>query len=102
MTTISARVEDSLKDTAEDIATSLGLSLSAVINVFLKRFVAENGFPFPIKIQPPMPEENFVTMTSDQITQLVKKMVAEVATSSSVPPTTYLDPVTGTLVTHNK
>ena len=43
MLTISTRVEEETKENAERIANSIGLTLSAVINVFLKRFVIENG-----------------------------------------------------------
>lgn len=49
MATISTRVDDELKTKATAIADSIGIPLSSAINVFLKRFVAENGFPFPVK-----------------------------------------------------
>ena len=40
MVTISARVDESLKGNAEDIAKDIGVSLSTAITVFLKRFAA--------------------------------------------------------------
>ena len=48
MATITARVDDETKIQAEKIASSIGLNLSSVINVFLNRFVAERGFPFAV------------------------------------------------------
>ena len=48
MVTISARVDESLKGNAEDIAKDIGVSLSTAITVFLKRFVAARGFPFDV------------------------------------------------------
>ena len=102
MTTISARVDDGLKDDAEDIANTLGLSLSAVINVFLKRFVAENGFPFTLKIPSKAPQVDFFNMTSDEISKFVKTRVAEASLSPATPPFAYLDPTTGELITHTK
>ncbi len=49
MATISARVDDDLKARAEEIAESIGVPLSSVVNIFLRRFVLENGFPFDVK-----------------------------------------------------
>ena len=46
MATISTRVEDNVKKGAEEVADAIGIPLSTAINVFLKRFIANNGFPF--------------------------------------------------------
>lgn len=48
MATVSARIDDQLKADAERVADSIGLSLSSAINIFLKRFAADGGFPFPV------------------------------------------------------
>ena len=48
MATISARIDGNTKAQAEEIANSIGLNLSSVINVFINRFVAERGFPFAV------------------------------------------------------
>ena len=48
MATITARIDDKTKIQAEEIASSIGLNLSSVINVFVNRFVAERGFPFAV------------------------------------------------------
>lgn len=99
MTTISARVDENLKDTAESIADEIGLSLSAVINVFLKRFVLEKGFPFELKIHTKTAKSDFVTMSTDEITELIKKRVMESSDIANTPPITYLDPMTGEVKT---
>lgn len=49
MATISARIDDQLKARAEQIADSIGIPLSSAINIFLRRFVFEKGFPFQVK-----------------------------------------------------
>lgn len=49
MATISARIDDQLKARAEQIADSIGIPLSSAVNIFLRRFVVERGFPFPVK-----------------------------------------------------
>ena len=48
MATISSRIDGNTKAQAEEIANSIGLNLSSVINVFINRFVAERGFPFAV------------------------------------------------------
>ena len=48
MATISTRVDDQLKSDAEKIADEIGIPVSTAINVFLKRFVANRGFPFNV------------------------------------------------------
>jgi addiction module RelB/DinJ family antitoxin len=47
---INVRVERSVKRDAEDILKSLGLNLSAGINIFLHRLVAESGIPFQLTL----------------------------------------------------
>lgn len=49
MATISARIDEQLKARAEEVADSIGIPLSSAINIFLRRFVVENGFPFEVK-----------------------------------------------------
>ena len=48
MANVSARIDDDLKARADAIADQIGISLSSAIGIFLKRFVAEQGFPFPV------------------------------------------------------
>lgn len=48
MATISTRVDDQMKSDAEKIADEIGIPISTAINVFLKRFIANRGFPFSV------------------------------------------------------
>ena len=48
MATISTRVDDKMKSDAEKIADEIGIPISTAINVFLKRFIANRGFPFNV------------------------------------------------------
>ena len=94
MVTISARVEDATKASAEQIADDIGISLSAAINIFLKRFVAENGFPFDVRRK-----TDYTELSTEEITKALQKAVAGDPSSRSMPPVSYLDPETQTLVT---
>ena len=49
-TTISVRMDAELKNDAENILVSLGLTPSQAINVFYKQITFQNGLPFPIKV----------------------------------------------------
>ncbi len=47
--TISMRVDPQVKDSAESIFSSLGMTLTEAINVFLHKSVMEGGLPFDVR-----------------------------------------------------
>ena len=51
---INLRIEPEVKAKADDVFSSLGLSVTDAINVFLHAFIMEGGFPF----QPKQPQYN--------------------------------------------
>ena len=57
-TTLTIRMESTLKTQVESVAESLGLSAAAAFNVFARQFVAHRGFPFRV-VTPSMTEEEF-------------------------------------------
>lgn len=88
MPVISARIDDQTKLEAEKIANSIGLSLSTAINVFLNRFVAEQGFPFNVTV----PKKEVTLFDRNELELQVKdsiknRSVVPVAVSSS-----FIDP----------
>lgn len=50
MCTISCKVEDKVKTQSEAIFESLGISMSAAINIFLRAAIRENGLPVDTKL----------------------------------------------------
>jgi len=44
-------MDDDIKDKAAALYAGLGLTLSDAVNVFLRVSLAENGFPFPVKLR---------------------------------------------------
>ncbi|MDR0272042.1 MAG: type II toxin-antitoxin system RelB/DinJ family antitoxin [Clostridiales bacterium] len=46
--TLSIRVDEDVKKDAEILSAKLGLTLSAVTNVFYRQFVRTQGLPFPV------------------------------------------------------
>jgi addiction module RelB/DinJ family antitoxin len=45
-TVLNIKIEKGLKDTARDVATTLGLSMSTVVNNYLRQFVNERQITF--------------------------------------------------------
>lgn len=54
---VKTLVDADTKRRFEEIASEIGLTSSAALTVFVKRFVAEGGFPFEVKV--PAPKINF-------------------------------------------
>ncbi len=88
MAVISARIDEQTKIEAEKIADSIGLSLSTVINVFLNRFVAEQGFPFRVTV----PQKETTLFEKEELEALVINAIKNNTTSPVALPSSYLDP----------
>lgn len=89
MATITARVDEKTKLQAEEIADSIGLNLSSVINVFVNRFVAERGFPFAVS------DPKTVQMFNrTELTETVSRAVKERRDVPEVPKSFYVLPGT--------
>ena len=99
MATISARVDDKLKAKAESVADAIGISLSTAINIFLKRFAAERGFPFDV-VAPPAAETAGGTIDREELVRSVQAAVADKENTGHPDYFTYLDPSSGKLITH--
>lgn len=96
MATISARVDDQLKEEADRVADAIGISLSTAINIFLKRFSVERGFPFEvIAIDKPHLTPPFDPAELDHS---IKSAIADVEHSRHPDHFTYIDPVSGKLM----
>ncbi|GHT95531.1 DNA damage-inducible protein [Spirochaetia bacterium] len=58
MANLNIRVDDTLKEQAENVLDYIGLSLSAAITIFLKQVVHHNGIPFELRADPFYSPEN--------------------------------------------
>lgn len=99
MATISARVDDQLKAEAESVADAIGIPLSTAINIFLKRFSANRGFPFDV-VAPSAATAPHL-MSQAELERSVKSAVADLNNTGHVDHFTYIDPATGKLITEN-
>ena len=58
MTTITARVDASDKNAFDEFCTSVGLSTSAAVNMFVKAVLRERKIPFEIRQEDPFYSES--------------------------------------------
>ena len=90
MATVSARIDDNLKMRADEVAEEIGISLSSAIGIFLKRFVAEQGFPFEVKAVSRLVH----SMTDAEIAALAQKGIQKGNSVPVLPASFYIDPKT--------
>ena len=53
MAQISIRVDDEVKQNAEQVCEEIGMSISTAINIYLKRLGREGRIPFEVKADRP-------------------------------------------------
>ncbi len=63
--TVSARVENDVKQEAESILQNLGVPVSVVINSLYRQIIYRKGIPFPLTV-PAIPK-TFDTLTADEL-----------------------------------
>ena len=90
MATVSARIDDNLKMRADEVAEEIGISLSSAIGIFLKRFVAEQGFPFEVKAV----SRTVHSMRDAEIAALAQKGIQKGNFVPVLPASFYIDPKT--------
>ena len=56
MAQISIRVDDEVKQNAEQVCEEIGMSISTAINIYLKRLGREGRIPFEVKADRPNKE----------------------------------------------
>ena len=93
MATISARVNDNIKAEAEKIADEIGIPVSTAINIFLKRFIAERGFPFKVAVPEDTKQKPIIDI--DLLDASVKEAIADPNNLGLSHHFTYLDQDTG-------
>ena len=84
-TTTTIRLDDGVREEATRIASEMGLTFNAVMNILARRFNAEKGFPFPVKLTET--QKSVFDMSSDEFDLACKKAVAE---RDSTPATDYV------------
>ena len=97
MPTISTRVDDKTKLEAERIAAEIGVPVSTAINIFLKRFIANRGFPFSVVSTNDAEQKPIIDI--NVLDASVKRAVADPNNTGLSRQFTYLDRNTGQPIT---
>ncbi len=74
-TTSTVRLDDGVREETTRIASEMGLSFNAVMNILARRFNAEKGFPFPVRLT--IAQKSVFDLSSDEFDEACKKAVAE-------------------------
>ncbi len=56
-TTVRARIDESLKQEAEEILRQLGLTTSQAINLYFSQIVLHRGMPFEVRLTEETPDK---------------------------------------------
>ena len=51
-TSINIRVDDDIKEKAQDVFSSIGLDMTTAINIFLRQAIRKNSIPFKLVAKP--------------------------------------------------
>ena len=74
MSTSTIRLDDGVREETTRIASEMGLTFNAVINILARKFNAEKGFPFPVKLE--TAQKVVFDMSSDEFEIACREAVA--------------------------
>lgn len=69
--TVSARVENEIKNEAEDILKNLGVPVSVVINSLYRQIIYRRGIPFPLTV--PTEPKAMDTMSGAELDEMLER-----------------------------
>ena len=75
MATSTIRLDDGVREETTRIASEMGLTFNAVINILARKFNAEKGFPFPVRLE--TAQKTVFDMSSDEFETACKDAVAK-------------------------
>lgn len=96
MSTSTIRLDDGVREETTRIAAEMGLTFNAVMNIMARKFNAEKGFPFPVRLE--TARKTVFDLSSDEFDLACKKAVAERDNGPVAPYVTRLDPENGKLM----
>lgn len=73
MANVNVRIDQNLKEEAEEIFSKLGITASTAINLFYKQVIRENGIPFELKLDVPNRKTVKAIKESEKIAKAGKK-----------------------------
>ena len=86
MATSTIRLDDGVSEETTHIASQMGLSFNAVMNIMARKFNEVKGFPFPVRLE--TAEKTIFDLSSDDFEQACRNAVAE--RDDTIPVTDYI------------
>ena len=74
MSTTTIRLDEGVREETTRIASELGLTFNAVMNILARKFNAEKGFPFPVKLE--TAQKTVFDMSSDEFEAACQSAIA--------------------------
>lgn len=74
MSTCTIRLDDGVREETTRIASEMGLTFNAVMNIMARKFNAEKGFPFPVRLE--TSHKTVFDMSSDEFEAACQDAVA--------------------------
>ena len=96
MGTSTIRLDDGVREETTRIASQMGLSFNAVMNIMARKFNAEKGFPFPVKLE--VKEKTVFDMSSDEFEIACQAAVEQRENYTTMDYVTRLDQETGMII----
>ncbi len=93
MSTTTIRLDDGVREETTRIASEMGLTFNAVMNILARKFNAEKGFPFPVKLN--TDQKTVFDMSSDEFEAACQEAVAQRTNGSAMDYVTRLDQESG-------
>ena len=75
MSTSTIRLDDGVREETTRIASEMGLTFNAVMNILARKFNAEKGFPFPVKLE--TAQKTVFDMSSDEFEAACRDAVSQ-------------------------
>ena len=75
MSTCTIRLDEGVREETTRIASEMGLTFNAEMNILARKFNAEKGFPFPVKLE--TAQKTMFDMSSDEFEIACKEAVAQ-------------------------
>lgn len=93
MSTSTIRLDDGVREETTRIASEMGLTFNAVMNILARKFNAEKGFPFPVRLE--TAQKTVFDMSSDEFETACQAAVARREDVIKMDYVTRLDKETG-------
>lgn len=77
MAQVNFRVDDNIKEKAENACAAMGLTMTSAINIFLTKVANERRIPFEISAEPFYSEEHIAILEKRAADMKAKKNVSE-------------------------